>query len=196
MYGELALFKPEDALSYDVMLGKKNAPPFLRIVFAKNFDSSKFPDLVSYAKNNIIDILNCNIDKDFTNGIIEFGIKNGAGDKIIRAETIRVCSSLTGPKGDEWHLNSSEAPIFINKICNIYHETKRISLVYEYVCLVEIIKKTGFDCEYDVLKGVVGKLLAEAMEGHPGFSTPATKRKMLKMYPQAKSRILENDLGL
>lgn len=193
-YGESALFDQNEASIFDVVIESGSVPATLELILQKDFDRSKFPFMTKYLTDNISNLYECTLTDRFRAGLKAFGISNGCHSDVLSCEIYRLTRSLKN--STDMDLSPFNSSYIADKISREHHNPKGQYVEIEYLTLKDLVKEVGLENSVKVLKSVDGKLISDVMSEVIDQTDIHSKKRLLKMYPQAKGSVLENDLGL
>lgn len=193
-YGESPFFDDEQKSIFDIMIDSGRAPSSLEMILSEYFDKDKFSKTSKYIVDNISGLYQCGIADKFRVGLMNFGIENGASSKVLLCEISRIGKILNKSIG--FDSSGLDANGIISKIMVEFYDPAGQYVEIEYLSLMELLSKVGLDRAHNVLKDVDGRLISDFMRTHIDQSDRMLKKEILKLYPQAKGRVLEDDLGL
>lgn len=193
-YGEAVLFDLKTAALFDNLIESGKVPSTLELILTDEFDKSKFPVMMKYLADNISNLYGCFLSDRFRLGLRKFGADNDLSPEVLSAEILRLCKTLK--ISADMDLTAFNSSYIADRISREYHNPQGRYVEVEYLGLVEIIKSVGLEKSHGVLSSVDGRLITDVMSEVIAPSDTHEKKRMLKLYPQAKASVLENDLGL
>ncbi|MBI6882595.1 hypothetical protein [Pseudomonas putida] len=193
-YGETPLFSDEESEIFDLTISSGFVPGSINIILNDGFDSSKFPALSNYIIKNICDLYKCALTDKLKAGLQKFGLNHGAGLDVLYGEAYKLGHKLRVKTGMD--LDENSAISVINSVSKEHQDPKGIYLEPEYLELLEIVGLVGLENAYEVLSKVSMGFVSDAMANASSKIDQEMKRKLLKLYPEARGRVLDNDMGL
>lgn len=193
-YGEAAIFDSNEARIFDVVIESGSVPATLELILFREFDKTRFPAMTNYISENISNLYACKSTDRFILGLKSFGIANNRQSEVLTCEIYRLTKSLK--QSADMDLTAFNSHFIASRISREYHNPSGQYVEVEYLKLKEIVKEVGLEKSHEIIKDIDGKFISDVMSEVLDQTDIHAKKVILKLYPQAKGSVLENDLGL
>ena len=193
-YGESALFDADEEATFDRMIHSSSAPGLLELVFNEKLDKSKFPSLIKYMADNLNGLYRCVMSDKSRLSLRRFGIASDRSSEVLDSEVYMLTKSLKNNSGMD--LTSFNSAFIADRVSREYHNPNGQYVEIEYLWMIELVKEIGLEKSHDVLKAVDGRFISDVMSEVIDSEDIHARRRLMKLYPQAKGSVLESDLGL
>lgn len=194
IYGESSLFNDGDFSGFGESLDRKILPSSFIPLISNKIDQSRFPVLTDYVKSNFDKVYRCQVKSETKLRLVEFAVRNGLGIDVLSIEV--EMARLT--------VNRDYLPIIedlgvsrtLDAISVKYHSSGGVEAQSEYLSIIDILLRIEIQNAHEVLRSVDGRLITDIMDNYLDSVDHDFKKRIMKMYPQTKSFVLESDLGL
>lgn len=165
-------------------------PEYLSKFQAMGFDELTFPLLAGFLVDNLSVGLGFDPDRVDMRYAVELSglaARSGHGDQALRAHLIAVAGAigLTGMTDPSW---------IVNGACLLSKSNQQSTIhLQAHSNILNVLAKVGLESLSRVAPDVKAEVVMDFLEKRP---SSLSKREVMKLFPQTKRIILENDLGL
>lgn len=196
VYGEHAIFDEDRLTRIQGIIERGSFPTPLDVIHDPLFDSEKLRPLSKLIVDNLEKIYEIHsASATFKQHLLHFACRQGQAERALACELGKLITPLrridSMDKIDEMSLCG-----LVNRVHELYVESAGSDYELEYVGILHLLSTTTLESAATILKEVNGKIVSDYIDQYIDPSDKSRRQEIMKLYPQAKSRILENDLGL
>lgn len=188
LYGEAAVHDPEflNGLQWTFPAG---VPDYIKRFSAIGFNEEKLPLLAQYALKRMNDILKSPPD-GFRDTDLEVNFCAMAGRMGKGKEALHRLAQVLASRDDDIRQPSRIFEAILERQSNPAVSSREKGA---YILLVKAIGKLGLETLQAVAPDVSGAFIADVLGS---LAEPPSKREIFRLFPHAKGRVLELELGL
>lgn len=190
VFGEAVFHSPGFLCELQKQLDVSEIPTYLTNFQSMSFDETRFPILADFLVQKMDLAININTqtkDMSFSVDLAGLASRKGRGLEVLKLNLNAVSDTLDLNAGDS-------ATDKLNMAYRVGSgKTQTISRIMAYSHLRKVVARVGLECLHELSKDVRAGFVMDCIETH-GMNLP--KKEVMRLFPQIKGAILENDLGL
>lgn len=190
VFGEAEFHHPEFLEEMEDQLATGQIPDYLTKFHEIGFDDDRFPVLADFLVQHMNLAITFDPDqKDmrFSSDLVGLASRRGFGADALTM-SLKALAPTLGSSADDSVTDVLNTAFSVSK-----SRTKTIARIQAYSHLLNVVSKVGLETLRELAPSVRYGLVMDVVEKRP---VQMTNKELMRLFPQTKGAILENDLGL